>query len=540
MAAPSYSEDLTDIATGDEAAGWTNFSTNTQGSPSYQDSDYPYIQGSYAVTQTCSKSKTLGNLGYDNGSTITLPTDGAFLIWQNFSSPFAIDDYAGTATTYAGMHVLIGQDINNFGWWYVGGSDKSPNPYSGWQCHAVNTTVAFDTQTGTYTSDQVVGAGVALIAFPSKGEPHQVDAMRYGRCSAIFELGDSGNGYATIDGFASQNDVQTSRWGLIQVTSGGYLWQGRMLLGTGSNPVDFRDTNVNVFIKWCPKVTENFNLIEIQNINSYVSMTGFTFQVLDITTASRGRFLMSDPADVYLDQCTFVDMDTFVFDTTSGLNTVEITNTTFTRCGEVTQSEAVFDSCSFINCYSTSTIQASNLQNISNCAFTSDGSNHAIELDSNHAGGTYSLIGCTYNNYATSNGSTGNEPIYNNSGGHVTINVSGGDYPYYRNGPGSTTTIVQSIDWYFEIQNSAGTIVTNAEFRIYDSNGNQLYGVETSDGTELYSFDGSLSGTTARIVVLSLDYLYLSQTLTHPTTSNTASAPIVLTLTGDRVYDNPT
>jgi hypothetical protein len=171
--------------------------------------------------------------------------------------------------------------------------------------------------------------------------------------------------------------------------------------------------------------------------------------------------------------------------------------------------------------------------------FNSDGDNHAIELDSNHAGNTYNLTGCVFNDYAASNGSTGNEALYNNSGGAVTIYIVDGVIPSYRNGPGSTTTIILAIDWYFEIQDTAGDLITTAEFRIYDSNGVELYGVETSDGTEKYTFSGTLSGTDARIVIHDLNYLHFTQTLTHPTTSNSAAAPIVFTLTVDRVYDNP-
>jgi len=122
--------------------------------------------------------------------------------------------------------------------------------------------------------------------------------------------------------------------------------------------------------------------------------------------------------------------------------------------------------------------------------------------------------------------------------GTLTINVVDGDAPTYLALNGGTVVIIAAIDWYFEIQNSAGTIVTNAEFRIYDSNDNELYGVETSDGTEKYTFNGTISGTDARIVCLSLDYLYFTQTLTHPSSSNSAAAPIVISLGTDRVYEN--
>ena len=85
MAAPSYTEDLTDLATGDESTGWVEMTGSiggnaysAQGAPAYQDPDYPYIQGSYSVTQDCSKDTSVGSLAYNNGAgTGGHGTDGA-------------------------------------------------------------------------------------------------------------------------------------------------------------------------------------------------------------------------------------------------------------------------------------------------------------------------------------------------------------------------------------------------------------------------------------------------------------------------------
>lgn len=535
MAAPTYTEDLTDIATGDESTGWDEFTGNNydgQGTEAYQDAEYPYIQGSYAVTQDCTKDTTVGSLGYNAGTGLTIPEDGAVFVWQNYSNTLQFGTYA-----QGGFRIVIGSSYADFRAWYVGGQDKAPYPYGGWDCQVANPTISPDDTAGTPTTTyQYIGGAVYVLTGVSKGEPHQVDAMRYGRGSAIFQNGDLANGYATIAGFATQNDNINNRWGLIQATQGGYLWQGRMLLGTDAAAVDFRDSNLSIFIKWTPKVTENFNLIEIANVDSYVSMTGINIQVLDTTTASRGKLYMRDAATVYLDQCTFVDMDTFVFDCTTGYHDVEITDCTFRRCGSVTQGGATIDGCAFIRSDSTTTIYADNINLITNCSFQSDGSNHGLELDENHAGGTYTLTGCTFTDYATSNGETGNEAILNNSGGHVNINVVDGTFPYFRNGPGATTTVTASISWYFKIVNSEGTIVNTAEFRIFDADGNQLYGVETSDGTELYSFSATLAGETAIVRVHDLNYIHNSQTLVHPSTSNSADAPTVIVLNIDRVY----
>ena len=92
MAAPSYTKDLVPLATGDESSGWVEMTGtvlgsayNAQGLPAYQDPDYPFIQGSYSVTQDCTKDTSVGSLAYNYGT----PTpghgpDGAYFVWQNY------------------------------------------------------------------------------------------------------------------------------------------------------------------------------------------------------------------------------------------------------------------------------------------------------------------------------------------------------------------------------------------------------------------------------------------------------------------------
>jgi hypothetical protein len=65
---------------------------------------------------------------------------------------------------------------------------------------------------------------------------------------------------------------------------------------------------------------------------------------------------------------------------------------------------------------------------------------------------------------------------------------------------------------------------------------NELFGVETSDGSETYVFDASLAGTDAVVIAHDLNYIHYSQTLEHPSGPQTT----VVTLTTDRVYENPT
>ncbi len=498
MTAPSYTEDLSDATLADESSGWVEMTGTDQdgesysacGTPAYQDNEYPYIQGSYAVTQDTTKSTAIGSIGYNVGG-ISVPTDGAILVWQNYSSPFAFGSYA-----QGGYRIVLGSSQSDFNVWYVGGNDKGRMPYGGWENHAVNPTVTRDNYAGTHSGTiNYVASAVYLVSGPSKGEPHQVDAIRYGRCSAIFEYGETSN-YATVDGFALLNDAQANRWGLIQATPGGYLWKGRIQLGSSSNAVDFRDSNVTIFIDWTPKVTANFNTIEIVNSSSNIEMTGFQFICLDPSgTASKGRWITTDDADVSLDSCTFSDMNTFVFDS----NTTAL-SCTFNRCNQITQGGATLTKCIFNQSVSGVSVVADSLGDITNCTFISDGSNHAVNL-----GNVSSTQSMTWNNtltsYATSNGSTGNEAILVDvdNGVTLTINVTGGTTPYYYNTGTGSVVVVASVPITISVVNSDNVPITTAAVRLEETDGS-LVKEGTVNGSGIFS--DSFSGSTPLTVIL--------------------------------------
>jgi hypothetical protein len=540
MTAPSYTEDLTDIATGDEGSGWVELtgtdgageSYNAQGAPAYGDNEYPYIQGNYAVTQDTTKNTSVGSLAYSSGG-ITIPTDGAVFVWHNYSSPFAFGTYA-----QGGFRICIGSGLSDFNIWYVGGNDKDSYPYGGFVNHVVNPTVTADDTAGSPTGTlDYVGSAVYVVSGPGKGEPHQVDVMRYGRGSAIFEYGDGTNGYCTIPGFATQNDNQSYRWGLIQATPGGYLWKGRMQLGSASNPVDFRDSNRTIFIQWTPKVTANFNTIEVLNASSNVEMTDFTFKCLDPSgTASKGRWLTTNDATIVLTNCSFIDMATFVFDS----NTT-IAGCTFKRCGQVTQGAADIDGTIFDECTDAVALLVDNPDNVDDVTFNSDGTGHAIELTTDCAGNSYTLTDLWVSGYASSDGSTGNEVLYNNSGGAVTLNIDGGSGVSnisVRNGSGARTTLV--ANYSFTITglelNTEVTIVTAGT-------STELFHVEnatTSDGGGKYQVTYSHSGgASVDVLIHHVDYQPDVNNI-YGLTLPSANSSVKVNMFEDLNYDNPT
>lgn len=497
MAVPAYTEDLSDLNLAEAATGWAEF-TGTIGGEAYNangaaagaDGDYPYIQGSFAVTQDCTKDTSVGSLGYDNGAgTGGHGTDGAYFVWHNYMVASNIGTYA-----QGGFQICVGSGLGDFDAWYTGGVDKSPYPYGGWVNHVANTTVTPDGTAGTPTAtEQFIGSACYIVTGSSKGEVHNVDAVRYGRGSAIFEHGQAAD-YADILGFATQNDLNANRWGLIAATSGGYLWKGRMQLGTVTNAVDFRDSDVNIYIDWTPKVTANFNLIEVINASSNIEMTNFNFTCLDTTTASQGRFLMTNDADVALLGCNFVDMDTFVF--SKSTNAVTITNSSFTRCALITAGGSTFTGCSFSSPTGTTGVLAATPAGaalISDSTFTSDGTGNGLEITGTVADIT--LSGVDFSGYSTT--VDADKAIYVNiATGSMTINIDGGSgvtASSHVRTAGATVTVSADISVTF------ANLKDNSEVRIYATGtSTELAGIEdaTAGATDARTFTAAIAATT--------------------------------------------
>lgn len=531
MTAPSYTEDLTDFATGDELEStgtWDESSDgnwDNQGSPAGEDAEYPYIQGSYAYTADCTKTG-VGTIIADYGSdTGGHGTDGAYLIWVNFSSPYNIDTYAN-----GGIRCLVGSSLGDFKSYDVGGKDKGRMPFGGWQNFAINSSVTADDTVGTPTAtEQYSGAAVNVTTGISKGEVFQVDCIRFGRCSSIFEYGETAD-YCTIDGFATQNDNLSNMWGLIQAVPGGYLWKGRMSLGTVSNAVDFRDSNVIIFVDWTPKVTSNFNTIEIINASSNVEMTGFQFICLDpSTTASKGRWITTNDATVDLTSCSFTDMATFTFDS----NTI-LDSCTFTRCAQITTggcdmggsdvlSSTVATDTGALYCDTTYTDTY-----FDNIIFEmGTNSHHAIDFGTSVTS-NLTLRNCAFNGFGSTDDSNDSTVRFLATSGSLTLSLVN-----------CTVDGVAATTSNFSIDDAAGVTVTlsidpvTLSVHVNDNNGDDLSGarvfVEASDNTGDLPFEETVtsitrSGTTATVThtshgLVTNDYVNL-QGITDKTEDN--------------------
>jgi hypothetical protein len=549
MATPSFTTDLTTLNDAEASETLYEMTGYTQGgTPVAQDPVYP-IQGTYCFVANQKNKTGLQSIAFDYGSGVTINTGECIFVWQVMLAGDAIESF-----TNGGYRMLAGDDATNFKGWKTGGNDFARNPYGGWQNVAVDPTFTPDYTGGSQTTWQYFASGINMTKTIQKGDLHGMDVTRVGRGEFIVSGGSpgGGDGYCTFAGMAAANDGQTARWGLFQEQAGGYLWKGLMSIGhTDNQPpasATFIDSNVNVNIDITPRTYAAFNKIEIKNAYTIVDWTGVNFSSLDAAGLSPGWMEVVDNADVTLDTCTFTDMNpssgtnAFILKSNSTIN-----STTFRRCGRVLQNGAVFDGCIFEESPASASMYISNLDNIDNCDFTSDGSNHAMVLSPAHAGNSYILTGCTYTGYAATSGSTGNEVIFNDSHGAVTINVAGGDAPTIRNGVDATTSVILAVTHTLTGLVSGSEVTYMLDGSVPSAGGSEVFHVEnanTDDGlgnspptmkTE-YAYN-YVSDRTVDIYVHKVEYEWLSLD-NIVLDENNATIPIQQQL--DRNYNNPT
>lgn len=513
MAAASYTTDLVDWIADADTAAWSELTNAIAGGAPDEADTESALQGTNTVSQSqnttglCSMARILG-------ASQTFSAGQVAMVWHGHGVATALQTYANN-----GLRVAFATDAGNWKSYTVAGGDVPPFPYGKWLNSAVDPALTPDATNGTAPTTTVFGIGsmAQLTTAVAKGQPHVCDMIRYGRAESRMNGGDLANGYATFAGFAAQNDATANRWGLIQSTTGGYQWKGLMVLGHAS-AVDFRDSNVNVFIQDCRKVSSTFNKIEIRQASSRVDWTNVAFiNASPSSNASRGDLQVVDNADVNIDSASFTDMGTFAF-----LSNSSIVDSTFRRCGLVTQGGATISGTLFARATGTALLSdAPNL--ISSSDFLSVGTGHAIEITTP---GTYSFSGNQFTGYS---GTGTDAAIYNNSGGLVTLNISGGGgTPTVRNGTGASTVVNNSISL------TLTGIVDGSEVRIYSAGTiTELFGVESKTTDPVFSYSTPES---VDIVVHSLAYQYF-RINSFPLASSDASLPIAQII--DRNYKNP-
>ena len=492
MAIAVYTSDLVDIFTDGTTTGWSALGGGASGLN--QETDY-FIQGTSCLTKNAWASALKGMI-YAGGS-ITVPTDGAIMLWITHQTANSLNTLA-----LGGLRVIVGSSSSDYNHYYIGGNDTIKYD-DRWICTPINPTIGVNTTTGTPTATRSFFGGLAdMVGGPTKGSPFAIDAIRYGRVKYSYTNGDISNGYANFDGAATFNDNVTRAYGQIQLSGKVYKIQGLHELGTTATPVDFRDSNRNLVIRNTLKVTSGFNAFTVNNASSNILWTNINISALG--SISRGNFTVVANAIINLDTCTFVDMGLFVFQS----NSTSI-DTTYRRTKQITLGGGALTRCLITNNIDTSSVLAATTNRITGCTFQSDGSNHAVQLNSLGTGSMdwkNNLVG-----YATSNGATGNEAIFVNvASGTLTINVFAGySTPSIRTAGAVVTLVIAPVTTTITVSDiNSGAFVNGARVLVEAfSGGSENYRKlvtsitnVTTTATVTHSNHGLLTGAKVRIL----------------------------------------
>jgi len=467
-----------------------------------------FIEGAGCVTQETKNAVDIGaSVCVNNTSPISFATDDVLFIWMFFAVGADLYTYANN-----GHVVIVGSTTAAYDTFVISGSDRTPNPRGGWYNYAVDPvqppTVAYG---GGSTAHQYFGSGVSMINKISKGNPHAIDAIRYGR-GEIYCTGAD----CTFIGMAAENDdniTNQNRWGLFQDVGGSYLWKGLMSFGQAGTAATFSHTGATIAIDDMVHVYSHFNKIEFNHIDTDVTLNNIT-----LSTVSPGNLEMIDDCTVAMTGCTFNTMNTFIFQ--SGAT---IISTTFRSCDQVTQGGAIFDSCIFESSTADDTasegaLLIDDLSLVTDCQFTTTGvSGHAVVYRPVGAGPfNVNWDGHIDSGYAATDGSTGYETILiypDTVGADINLTVING---------ATTPTIMEH-----------GTYVGsfNLIIRIYDFEttppdfGTELDGAESHDSATFV-----FSGSAANLIYIQImldGYVEFGQETTVPASNGDFFALLV-------------
>jgi len=501
MTAPTYTTDLNTFSLIEASGTLGEFVGLVDGGTPVNNDTDDIIQGSYHASASCSlKAAELQSIAADYGSGVTIPTDGAILIWFKF-------DAGGILQTFSsgGVRIIVGADLSNHDQWTCGGSDYPPNPQGGWYNYAVNPTArTYDFRQGSGPGSTYRWAGMGILAAsagPSKGSPFKIDGLRYGRGTIIIEYGSSGDGYANFADAAAKNDANNgsdgyNRWGLFSAVAGGFLWKGRMQIGTSSNACEFTDSDAFILIDDTNNCTAYFNTIEINNASTIVNWTNVIFTALG--TTSPGRLVMNNNADMNIDACQFFNMGAFGF----GGTLSEFLNCAFSGCGQITVNGGKLNGSQISGCTvdGSATDEGAVVWDGSNpdgyldnlTIIKGAGTHHAIEFGDTIPA-SITVRGCDFSGFNATDSQYDSTFYFADTGGTITMNLVGCSGNVSVKTAGCTVNVVEDpVTLKVTVKTVDGTLVENARVL-----------VKAANGTGPFPYDVTVtisnSGTTATV-----------------------------------------
>jgi len=401
------------------------------------------------------------------------------LYWTWRCDVFPFCELLNTGSTNSGAMVRVTDGSGNYVQWHLDGSDTWDGRWKEFVLDLTNTTNVHsssgtlslaDVDVITFYTDNSNSGNIRII------DNTWLDSIRYGEGLTLNSTTTESVSFLDI---AFYDALTANYYGVIQETDGVLFSQGLLKLGLDAYTTNFVSDGETVYFKDRIVSSSHYGILGINgggsptdiDIKSLVCKTvGLSGAELDFSDASLNSLSIIGS--------TFIDMGSISL----GLGTVSTTG--FSGCGISTISNCAvsdtswktsdtvtisgtttLDTCLFDNATGASSVITADLEDLTNCDFISDGSNHAIELTA-LGNGTMN-----WNNYLTgyagSDGSTGNEGIYVNVGtGTLTINVDAGyTIPYIRTAGAVVTVVAGQVTTTITVKNSDGDPIIGA--RVY-------------------------------------------------------------------------
>jgi hypothetical protein len=518
----TLTDNRTIISDADATTGWTGSNTVSLFTT---DPDPVEVTGCLGMVV----SNTTQNAYFTLSPSVDM--SGGFIIYMWIFHRAILD-----TRTNGGLMIQIGDGTNRRGY-HVAGADiagfRHDTGPSLWMCLLLDTgnlPTQFTTFAGSaqpnLTAINQVGIGFKTLAKAVGGATNCFwDLSRYGNPSSTNgagmtvaggSSGDPGTflDLATADRSTASGDAR----GVVRELGAGLFGvQGQLIFGnsSGTSSSWFEDKNVAVAFESRGLTNDKYKITIVDNgvgtttfrlgtkIGTGSDASGGDGCLIVIPTGVGGEFDAATDADV---------TDVFIYGSTfSGFtNGIKLrSGQEFIGCavnasGTIDSGGATLVNSTIATSIDTSALlwntNANTSGKLDGISFISTGTGHAIELGPNTPN-EITFHGINFSGYATSDGSTGNESLYNNSGKAITINIaSGGAVPTVRNGTNASTTIVASVPLNVKVIDQANNPIQNAQVAIYlTSNNTELVNDQTNvDG----DVSGSFGGTTPAAIYI--------------------------------------
>lgn len=480
MAAPSYTEDLTDVTLAESTTGWTAYGGGASGLGVGPDLS---MEGTNCVDKQVSNADK--GQYFDNGSGITLGTGDHVFVWVFNSTP-------GITATWQnkGTSVFIGTGSTAYCQYHMDGSDTYGAIARVARCYVVDYSVRSSTTSPPYrtvtgspgANPQLFGGGLVTTA-TVRGTNCGIDAIRYGTgayltAGELVSAGDASDNPCTFTGFATQNDSVSLRWGILTSRGAGqFELQGRFVIGQNNAKTAtlarFKDSNKTLLLIDTKHGASDFTQVILDHASTRVEWTNIN--LLALGTTNPGRLVVNSNNPTFVDTggtCTGIGITTLRSNTTSD-------GRTWRDCDQITANGAIVKNAVITGYTGTANTSALVWDTATDPDGKLDGSVYTMGTTSTHAiefgttsPTTMTLRNIDFSGYGSTDNANDSTFHFKRTTGSVTLNVIGctGNFSYRTDG--ATIDVVENPRTVkVKTQTAAGAAVTGATVHLHATAG---------------------------------------------------------------------